>query len=381
MIAQWRLAIQADVSINYLLEMGYALLKNGDAATALERFQQAQKAHRDPESAFAMSLARIAADKNDRDPYPIEGLEAGLKRLEAPGRQAEADAILSLLAEQITGNRKATHAAAALRLAHGRVDDALALLNASPCTGEDRVTVSSLYFQVAQCLMKESRLGEALDIIAGINAGGVEIQGMRLFTIHTWMRRGNLEEAHDAALKLIETDESWRPMFALGEIELMLGLGLESVKRFQCAHQLLSLEQDGPSRRSTLAMIATSRGLALQAAGQLEEAGECHREAMSLHPINVTFASNLGLVRLAQQKINEARDLTNQGLNATRTSWLQTNCALVAMARGEIDLANQLHRIAYAAEPTLIWLQARKRPWVWKVLREAYNSLGFKPPE
>lgn len=160
------------------------------------------------------------------------------------------------------------------------------------------------------------------------------------------------------------------------EVALLMPLGSALLERgdpdtavacYKRGHELAIRRDDtqGVLSRPAIAVAAEelkTRGNARLAAGDLEGAAACYREAIALEPAYADPCNNLGVVLLKQDCVREATAFFWRALAIEpRLANAHLNCGNALMAEDRLDEAMECFRAALALEPRLA---------------EAHNNLG-----
>lgn len=151
---------------------------------------------------------------------------------------------------------------------------------------------------------------------------------------------------------------------------------------------LISLGRHREAVETQRAAVAISKtpyslaqlGLALLAAGSVDQAIGALREALRLDGADGFAHANLGLAfQVAGQTAQAIAQQRKAIALQPGTAWPHTNLALALHAAGRPDEADEEHRRAISLQPHLLMIEASLRPWAERELVHLYGNAGVPP--
>ncbi len=299
------------------LRDAHMMLERGDAATAAERFERVLVDDPGIEDAWAM-LARAQTDL---------------------GRTDEAIATLERAMEEIPEAPSLRLQAAALLFSQRRFAEAGALAAAS--VDHDPAAAHSL---LAQAAVAEGELDEAERRARLAVEAGPDRLGPWVALAEVLAATGRVDEAVTTLLEVVR-DPTRPPDIRLGAAEQLLRQG----RGEPAAEALADLESAGdPAALTFVARVAAGRQ-------EWQRARDLLQRVLEIRPDAARAAVDLGLISMAEQRPEEARQYLEAGLATDPTLADGWNALGVIRAEeGDVEGAVEAWRKAIAAEPRMV---------------------------
>ncbi|WP_083901207.1 tetratricopeptide repeat protein [Azospirillum sp. B4] len=377
-VDRWRQAIRRDTFSNYHLEMGMALVKQGEDAAAIGQLRQALSVR--PDFPLALQQLHALLLKAGR------ATEAGDLLQAAAANDPEAPIKAHLAGALFQGSRgNPDMAAQALDAAARLAGDTPALLHVRTALGfithgawkpappdslpevterTVRGALAELYRDKAMAYVQAQRYEAAVAAFSALRVYAPDDHHLDLHHAVALLGAGRFDAAVDVLDRLAAQPDGPKPDLTL-HVRGALAAG-----RLDRADALVRERPSDPSARTLQGLIAANRG-------NWREAADLQREAVAA-AANEPFArTNLGLALQGLGQTAEAVEAHRAALAiAPDDAWILTNLGLALTAAGQADDALTAHRRAMEASGGLLRYTIAQRRWAAADLTRIYTQLG-----